>query len=493
MTNDQIDTILRLFIQHGCAVHAEVERIIRNGGHVGRYATPDGLKTELLKYLRSLATAPADPEAAEVDSLVQVLEKLDTWRAEEWNELLERRPAILALLRPMVRASAPVADERAGLNEWPDLEVVNRIVRSVCETEPADPDRPDSVCISVAELQAIIEVHITARDTVADEWKTNTEGRDPLVHAVASLAAAISLLERTPKAKKAAASDTMFARMLEDYRTALDNARAAQASAPVAGEAQPIGYCAVWGVRGSGVAIHRSRITDEQQARLAAKHWASLDSQGHMYVQAVYAAPQASEAVRDVLAELVRLQDAKDSKAHLPHPQRSNEWAEYRRLWPAAMEKARAALKTQADKDGGDCAKGAGDEREARHAHQVLKTEGDHATAIARLSALMDLNPEPGSADEAELELLALLIQSYEQKKFPLPIAILETHDSCPRCYSEWERDPITTPGGLMQRCSNSECEHMRWNRRAALPTPSVVKQSLTATQTGEKGESDEA
>lgn len=78
-------------------------------------------------------------------------------------------------------------------------------------------------------------------------------------------------------------------------RIALDECSAALASAPVAGESNtPIGYCAVWGVPGSKMVVHRSRITYEQQARLAAKHWASLDSQGHMYVQAVYAAPQAS-------------------------------------------------------------------------------------------------------------------------------------------------------------------------------------------------------
>lgn len=59
----------------------------------------------------ALASAPLDPEAAEVDFLVRVLEKMDTWRAEEWSELLERRPAILALLRPMVLASAPVAGD----------------------------------------------------------------------------------------------------------------------------------------------------------------------------------------------------------------------------------------------------------------------------------------------------------------------------------------------------------------------------------------------
>ncbi|QIG76175.1 hypothetical protein EVC24_154 [Rhizobium phage RHph_I4] len=46
---------------------------------------------------------------------------------------------------------------------------------------------------------------------------------DAIRHAVASLAAAISLLERSPK--KAAPSDKMFDQMLDDYRKALDAAR----------------------------------------------------------------------------------------------------------------------------------------------------------------------------------------------------------------------------------------------------------------------------
>lgn len=45
-----------------------------------------------------------------------------------------------------------------------------------------------------------------------------------LLHTAASLAAAISLLERG--GKKAAASDKMFAQMLTDYRKTLDAARA---------------------------------------------------------------------------------------------------------------------------------------------------------------------------------------------------------------------------------------------------------------------------
>ncbi|MCK1445387.1 hypothetical protein IVB43_23670 [Bradyrhizobium sp. 48] len=50
--------------------------------------------------------------------------------------------------------------------------------------------------------------------------------KDPIIAAVASLTAAISLLEHTPKAKKAAPSDKMFEQMLSDYRKDLANARA---------------------------------------------------------------------------------------------------------------------------------------------------------------------------------------------------------------------------------------------------------------------------
>jgi len=59
---------------------------------------------------------------------------------------------------------------------------------------------------------------------MTDQLSPETE-RDPLVGLVASLSAAISLLERTPKAKKAAPSDTMFEMMLSDYRKALEAGR----------------------------------------------------------------------------------------------------------------------------------------------------------------------------------------------------------------------------------------------------------------------------
>jgi hypothetical protein len=51
--------------------------------------------------------------------------------------------------------------------------------------------------------------------------------REALISVTASLAAAISLLERTPKAKMAAPSNTMFAQMLDDYRRSLEKGRAA--------------------------------------------------------------------------------------------------------------------------------------------------------------------------------------------------------------------------------------------------------------------------
>lgn len=48
---------------------------------------------------------------------------------------------------------------------------------------------------------------------------------------------------------------------------------------------------------------------------------------------------------------------------------------------------------------------------------KVIKTQRDYDAAIVRLSALMDEEVTPGSSKEAELELLALVIESYERTK----------------------------------------------------------------------------
>jgi HTH-type transcriptional regulator / antitoxin HigA len=48
---------------------------------------------------------------------------------------------------------------------------------------------------------------------------------------------------------------------------------------------------------------------------------------------------------------------------------------------------------------------------------KVIKTQRDYDAAIVRLSALMDEDMAAGSSKEAELELLALVIESYERSK----------------------------------------------------------------------------
>lgn len=52
-----------------------------------------------------------------------------------------------------------------------------------------------------------------------------------------------------------------------------------------------------------------------------------------------------------------------------------------------------------------------------KHQVKVIKTQRDYDAAIVRLSALMDEDMAPGSSKEEELELLALVIESYERTK----------------------------------------------------------------------------
>lgn len=50
----------------------------------------------------------------------------------------------------------------------------------------------------------------------------------------------------------------------------------------------------------------------------------------------------------------------------------------------------------------------------------LIKNEKDHAEALTRVSELMDKNPVSGSEEGDELEVLVLLIERYEQEKFPI-------------------------------------------------------------------------
>ncbi len=53
-------------------------------------------------------------------------------------------------------------------------------------------------------------------------------------------------------------------------------------------------------------------------------------------------------------------------------------------------------------------------------APKVIKTDAEHAAALARLMTLMKADLPAGSKEESELELLAILIEHYERIRFPM-------------------------------------------------------------------------
>lgn len=54
---------------------------------------------------------------------------------------------------------------------------------------------------------------------------------------------------------------------------------------------------------------------------------------------------------------------------------------------------------------------------------RLIKDKEQYAAAMARLSALMTLDPKPGTPEDNELELLALVIEDYERKIVPPVVA----------------------------------------------------------------------
>jgi len=61
---------------------------------------------------------------------------------------------------------------------------------------------------------------------------------------------------------------------------------------------------------------------------------------------------------------------------------------------------------------------------------KIIKNELEHAQALERLMELMDLDPAEGSSESDELEVLAMLIEQYEEEAFPMdlpsPLAAIE-------------------------------------------------------------------
>lgn len=53
---------------------------------------------------------------------------------------------------------------------------------------------------------------------------------------------------------------------------------------------------------------------------------------------------------------------------------------------------------------------------------KLIKTETQHQEALARLGELFDLDPDPGTAESDEIDVLALLIETYEKEVFPIDL-----------------------------------------------------------------------
>lgn len=53
---------------------------------------------------------------------------------------------------------------------------------------------------------------------------------------------------------------------------------------------------------------------------------------------------------------------------------------------------------------------------------KIIKTPEEHEAALERLMAMMDADPQEGSREADELEVLAMLIEQYEQHQFPIDL-----------------------------------------------------------------------
>src|ERR1017187_2983834 len=53
---------------------------------------------------------------------------------------------------------------------------------------------------------------------------------------------------------------------------------------------------------------------------------------------------------------------------------------------------------------------------------KIIKTEADYETALARIDALMENDPAPASSEGEELELLSVLVERYEEEKYPMDL-----------------------------------------------------------------------
>ncbi|KNE28142.1 hypothetical protein [Achromobacter spanius] len=305
--------------------------------------------------------------------------------------------ALLSKLRAEgVQAGEPVADERCKRCGGPGWYTSH--TTGYPESIPCSACNPQGVSVEQLENDPFLAAQL---------WRKSADAEgSPLER----------ILEHVSEYGESMASSTLLsvrsiARRNVETRIAAE--LAALASAPVAGEAE------------KPVAEVVSRYGDpEAFGERDLKVLVDLNS--YPYGAKFYAAPQASEAVRNAdQDEMERLGWVNIGYKHdLEKARRAISFCNIPGFDTMSLDNAIYWLRANADKDGGDCAKSAGE--------NLL----DYAMAIAH---------------ERELDVLG------------------HKHNS------------------------DEAVDRFKAAVDRALPsTPSVVKQSLTATQTGEKGESDE-
>ncbi len=131
-------------------------------------------------------TEPAQPAVqAEAPSLEWAVQG---WRAEVkhrplvnehrrsldwmWRKMVRRfggdPDALLGPDHDVMQGFAPMPLHKASPGPDPtteqpgDAETVELIVRDCCETDPADPDQHNTICISVSDLRGVLQSHIDA-------------------------------------------------------------------------------------------------------------------------------------------------------------------------------------------------------------------------------------------------------------------------------------------------------------------------------------------
>ena len=117
-----------------------------------------------------------------------------------------------------VRSVHPSGWRWSHMGEAGDI-IAYRIVKPAEPSAPVAPDWPTRCAALEAD-------GIAARKRVVALEAENAKLREGLKDTTAHLVAAHSLLSRTPRAKKAAPSNTMFDMMLRDYETSCERARA---------------------------------------------------------------------------------------------------------------------------------------------------------------------------------------------------------------------------------------------------------------------------